>query len=77
MSSEDYFVLDCVRGANIMTLTQEEKDEVYMTVSIELVRMFDILNNAYSRRDQKDKALLILEIEDSLRRDWEHFKLPN
>ena len=74
--SEEYVVLDCVRGANIMALTQIEKDDVYITVSIELVKMFDVLTNAYSRPESKEKAQLIIDIEKSLRKDWEHFKLP-
>ncbi|MBP6002932.1 MAG: hypothetical protein KA746_05810 [Pyrinomonadaceae bacterium] len=59
-----------------MPLTQIEKDDVYLTVSIELVKMFDILNNAYVRPELKGKAKLVAEIEQSLRKDWEIFKLP-
>ncbi len=59
-----------------MVLTQEEKDDIYITVSIELVRMFDILNNVYSRPEHKEKAQLINDLETSLRKDWEIFKLP-
>ena len=69
-------MLDCVRGANIMALNQREKDFVYATVSIELVRMFDVLANSYSRPDETDEAKLIVEIEKSLRKDWELFQLP-
>ena len=59
-----------------MALTQDEKDDVYMTVSIELVRMFEILTNCYSKPHQTEKAELIADIETSLRKDWEIFKLP-
>ena len=59
-----------------MVLTQEEKDDIYITVSIELVKMFDILNNVYSRPGDKEKAQLINDLETSLRKDWEIFKLP-
>lgn len=69
-------MLESVRGVNIMPLTQVEKDDVYLTVSIELVKMFDILNNAYVRPELKGKAKLVAEIEQSLRKDWEIFKLP-
>ncbi|MEQ1643464.1 MAG: hypothetical protein ABL959_08495 [Pyrinomonadaceae bacterium] len=59
-----------------MALTQSEKDDVYVTVSIELVRMFDILANTYSRPGQAEKAQLIVEIEKDIRENWEIFKLP-
>ena len=59
-----------------MVLTQEEKDDISITVSIELVKMFDILANSYSRPDQAEEAQLIADIETSLRKDWEIFKLP-
>lgn len=59
-----------------MPLTQFEKDDVYMTVSIELVRMFDILNNSYIRPHEIEKAQLIADIEKDLRANWEIFKLP-
>ncbi|MBK7394188.1 MAG: hypothetical protein IPI64_12970 [Chloracidobacterium sp.] len=59
-----------------MALTQDEKDDVYMTVSIELVRMFDILTNTFAKPHQKEKAQLIVEIEKDLREKWEIFKLP-
>ena len=63
-------------AGNNMALTQKEKGDVYMTVSIELVKMFDILTNTYSRPEQKDEAQLIADLEMSLRKDWEIFKLP-
>ena len=59
-----------------MALNQREKDFVYATVSIELVRMFDVLANSYSRPDETDEAKLIVEIEKSFRKDWEIFQLP-
>lgn len=59
-----------------MALIQEEKDDVYLTVSIELVKMFDILNNHYARPEQKEKVQLVADIEASLRKDREIFKLP-
>jgi hypothetical protein len=59
-----------------MALTQDEKDEVYLTVSVELIKMFDILTNHYHKPDQTEQAQLIKEIEDSLRENWDHFKLP-
>lgn len=60
-----------------MPLTQDEKDDVYVTVSIELVKMFDILANLYIRPDQTDKAQLIADIETSVRAKWEYFKMPS
>ena len=59
-----------------MALTEEEKDDVYLTVSIELVKMLDIFHNTYSRPDLKEQAQLVTELETSLRKDWEIFKLP-
>lgn len=59
-----------------MALTQDEKDDVYVTVSIELVKMFDKLSNTYFRPHETEKAQLIAEIEKDLRANWEIFKLP-
>ena len=59
-----------------MPLTQLEKDDVYVTVSIELVKMFDILTNVYIKPDQTREAQLIANIEIDIRKGWEHFKLP-
>lgn len=59
-----------------MVLTQAEKDDVYMTVAVELIKMFDILTNSYSKPDQTEQAQLIKDLEISLRKDWEIFKLP-
>ena len=46
-----------------MVLTQEEKDDVYITVSIELVKMFDILNNVYSRPGDKEPPQRLGDIQ--------------
>lgn len=59
-----------------MQLTQLEKDDVYVTVSIELMKMFDILTNVYIKPDQTREAQLIANIEIDIRKGWEHFKLP-
>ena len=59
-----------------MPLTQLEKDDVYVTVSIELMKMFDILTNVYIKPDQTREAQLIANIEIDIRKGWEHFKLP-
>lgn len=59
-----------------MPLTQIEKDDVYVTVSIELMKMFDILTNVYIKPDQTREAQLIANIEIDIRKGWEHFKLP-
>lgn len=60
-----------------MTLSQGEKDDVYMTVSIELVNMFDILTNIYVKPHQTREAQLIADIKTDIRKGWEHFKLPD
>ena len=57
-------------------MTQGEKNDVYMTVSIELVKMFDILTNVYVKPDQTKEAQLIADIEIDIRKGWKHFKLP-
>ena len=59
-----------------MNLTQDQKDEVYMTVSIELVRMFDILASTYDKPGNTEQLQLITDIEKDLRENWEILKLP-
>lgn len=59
-----------------MALNQDQKDDVYMTVSIELVRMFDILLSTYDKPSQTEQLQLITDIEKDLRENWEIFKLP-
>ncbi len=59
-----------------MALTKREKDDVYMTVAIEMGRMFDILTNVYTKPDQTREAKLIAKIEIDIRKGWDHFKLP-
>ncbi|MBK7393875.1 MAG: hypothetical protein IPI64_11355 [Chloracidobacterium sp.] len=59
-----------------MALNQDQKDDVYMTVSIELVRMFDILLSTYDKPSHTEQLQLITEIEKDLRENWEIFKLP-
>ena len=58
-----------------MALTKKEKVGVCQTVSIELERMFEVLENTYSRPNEIDEAKLIVIIEKSIRKDWEIFKL--
>ena len=58
-----------------MALTKKEKVGVCQTVSIELERMFEVLENTYSRPNEIDEAKLIVIIEKSIREDWEIFKL--
>ncbi|MBP6004569.1 MAG: hypothetical protein KA746_14135 [Pyrinomonadaceae bacterium] len=58
-----------------MAITQAEKDDVYLTVSIELVKMFDILSNHYARPELREKAHLVAHIEESQRKNWEIFTL--
>lgn len=60
----------------IMALTQEEKEDVYLNVSIELVKMFDVLTNVYTKPGEAEQAQLVAEIEIDIRKGWEHFKLP-
>ena len=57
-----------------MALTQDEQDDVYATVSVQLIKMFDILSNVYYKTEQVEQAQLIKDIEKSLRKDWERFK---
>ena len=58
-----------------MAITQAEKDDVCLTVSVELVKMFDIFNNRYARPELREKAHLVAYIEESQRKDREILKL--
>jgi len=59
-----------------MALTKKEKDEVYATAEIELLRTFERLSSLYSKPEKKDKARLMAEIERNVRKNLEQFKPP-
>jgi len=59
-----------------MALTQDEKDDVYLTVSLELMKMFDLLSNLYHKPHLNERSRLIAEIEKNLTEKLENFKLP-
>lgn len=60
-----------------MPLTDEEKDDLYMTVSIEMVRMFDVLTHLTMTRYGKDELKFINQIEQDIRNGWPEFRLPD
>lgn len=59
-----------------MSLTVNEKEDVHMTVSIELERMFDILTNVYHKPHLAEHSQHLVEIELQMKANWELFKLP-
>lgn len=59
-----------------MVLSQEDKEDVYGTVSIELMRMFDRLSHIYRISDQTEHAELIREIETDIRKCSDFLEMP-
>ncbi len=62
---------------NNMALTQQEREDVYLTVSAQLVKMFDILANVYFKPQNSERAQLVKDIEIEMRKCLEHFKMPD
>lgn len=57
-----------------MQLTERERREVYVTVSIQLAEMFDVVSNAYSKPWETERRKLILEIESEICDGWKNFQ---
>ena len=49
-----------------MPISKEMKEAVLTSAAIELVRMFTVLSNQYSRRDYQEHATLLPEIEATM-----------
>lgn len=59
-----------------MRLTKLERDDVYSTVTIEMSRMFEILDRLYETTAEKEKALLMQQIDKAVTAGWKGLILP-
>ena len=59
-----------------MILTQTERDDVYSTVTIEMSRMFEILESLYPSPEEREKFLLMANIEKAITANWQQLLVP-
>ena len=57
-----------------MSLIEQEKHEIYVTISIQLAEMFDSVSNIYSKPGETEKVKLISDIEAEICEGWKNFQ---
>lgn len=57
-----------------MTLTEQEKHEVYVTISIQLAEMFDTVQHIYAKPGETEKVKLISDVEAGICEGWKDFQ---
>ena len=57
-----------------MQITNQQKHEAYVTISIQLGEMFDMVTRNFAKRGEMETAKLISEVEEEICDGWENFQ---